>query len=190
MSPTPRHDGPSTAYPHGPNCPGCREMRVCNLCAAPISRALRGTVGRDPACTNGHCPHCHSRACTAGGSTSPGHGPGSRQRRLQIAQARPRQVQVVKVSGQAEQAFSDFTGACHEAGFPGHWRVRRWGKGYQNRVEIPRRDVLAFAEFLDHGDTIGSGGEEGCNAWYRATVRDADRIRLDYRTTAGQDVAR
>lgn len=93
---------------------------------------------------------------------------------------------MVSVSGQSEQAFSDFAVACVEAGFPGHWRTHRQGQGYQLRAGIPRRDVLAFAAFLDHGDQIGQSGEEGSRAWYRATVRDAARILGNF--AAGQFV--
>lgn len=56
----PKHIG------HGPGCATCREQGVCNACGR--------SLVKNEQCTNGRCRECHSRICTPGGATGPGHG--------------------------------------------------------------------------------------------------------------------
>ena len=61
----PKKDHAQQPWPHDGCCEGCRTMRVCNVCSIPLTSSR---------CTNGRCPSCHGKFCTAGGCTSPGHG--------------------------------------------------------------------------------------------------------------------
>lgn len=55
-------------YPHEPECPGCRVLRLCNVCG-----------GSSRLCPNGRCLACHGAVCTPGGDQlgDIGHGYGS-----------------------------------------------------------------------------------------------------------------
>lgn len=60
-------------YPHGHGCQGCFEAKRCAVCGTSIDVTFEGGL---PHCTNGRCMQCHTKHCTGGGVSGPGHGYG------------------------------------------------------------------------------------------------------------------
>ncbi len=60
-------------YPHEHGCQGCYLAKRCAVCGTSIDVTFEGGL---PHCTNGRCMQCHTKHCTGGGVSGPGHGYG------------------------------------------------------------------------------------------------------------------